>query len=234
MYYQVLFGRSCSAKAGRHRWAGLSLSIQLCGAFIWATSPNLATVVAGAFARPDEAGNGEYLALVGEFMSFHEIVETLNRQGHKFSFKQVPKEVFAALFPGAGEAAETFTYFRSHTYLGSDSYDRIALAKKNSRPATNHLFGLGSTTCPNLDALNALAPVELCLRPDPVPVPSLPPRSHSARLNSFVASDYLLLGPEPWRSTANFADPVSLARCLLDCFSHCASRGFLGGVNAGP
>jgi hypothetical protein len=63
-------------------------------------------------------------------MSFHEIVETLNRQGHKFSFKQVPKEVFAALFPGAAEIAETFSYFQSHTYLGSDSYDRIALQTK--------------------------------------------------------------------------------------------------------
>src|SRR6266699_6959154 len=79
---------------------------------------------------PDEAGNGEYLPLVGDFMSFNEIVETLNRQGHEFSFKQVPKEVFATLFPGAAELAETFSYFQVHTYLGSDSSDRIALANK--------------------------------------------------------------------------------------------------------
>jgi hypothetical protein len=63
-------------------------------------------------------------------MSFNEIVDTLNRQGHKFSVKQVPKEVFAALFPGAAEAAETFMYFQAHTYLGSNSYDQIALANK--------------------------------------------------------------------------------------------------------
>jgi len=63
-------------------------------------------------------------------MSFSEIVDTLNRQGHKFSFKQVPKEVYASLFPGATEVAETFSYFQAHTYLGSDSYDRIALANK--------------------------------------------------------------------------------------------------------
>ena len=44
--------------------------------------------------------------------------------------KQVSKEVFAALFPGAAEAAETFSYFQARTYLGSDSYDRIALANK--------------------------------------------------------------------------------------------------------
>jgi uncharacterized protein YbjT (DUF2867 family) len=76
----------------------------------------LGNIVAGAFAHPDEAGNGEYLPLGGDFMSFHEIVDTLNRQGHKFSFKQVPKEVFAAQLPGAAEAAETFRYFQAHTY----------------------------------------------------------------------------------------------------------------------
>jgi uncharacterized protein YbjT (DUF2867 family) len=90
----------------------------------------LGNIVAGAFAHPDEAGNGEYLPLVGDFMSFDEIVETLNRQGHEFSFKQAPKELFATLFPGAAEIAEMFSYFEAHTYLGSDSTDRIALANK--------------------------------------------------------------------------------------------------------
>src|SRR5712664_1796414 len=90
----------------------------------------LGNIVAGAFAHPSEAGHGEYLPLVGDFLSFNEIVETLNRQGHKFSFKQVPKEVFATLFPGAAELAEMFSYWEAHTYLGSDSSDRIALANK--------------------------------------------------------------------------------------------------------
>ena len=90
----------------------------------------LGNIVAGAFAHPDEAGNGECLPLVGDFMSFNEIIGTLNGQGHKFSFKKVPKEVFAALFPGAAELAEMFSYWEVHTYLGSDSSDRIALANK--------------------------------------------------------------------------------------------------------
>jgi uncharacterized protein YbjT (DUF2867 family) len=90
----------------------------------------LGNVVAGAFAHPGEAGNGEYLPLVGDFLSFNEIVETLNRQGHEFSFKQVPTVSFAKLFPGAPEIAEMFSYFQAHTYLGSDSTDRIALANK--------------------------------------------------------------------------------------------------------
>jgi uncharacterized protein YbjT (DUF2867 family) len=90
----------------------------------------LGNIVAGAFAHPDQAGHGEYLPLVGDFMSFNEIIDTLNRQGHEFSFSQVPKEVFATSFPGAAEIAATFAYFQAHTYLGSDSRDRIALANK--------------------------------------------------------------------------------------------------------
>jgi uncharacterized protein YbjT (DUF2867 family) len=90
----------------------------------------LGDIVAGAFAHPDEAGNGQYLPLVGDFMSFSEIVETLNRQGHNFSYKQVPKESFAGAFPGATEIAEMFSYWEAHTYLGGDSSDQIALANK--------------------------------------------------------------------------------------------------------
>ncbi len=90
----------------------------------------LGNIVVGAFAHSDEAGNGEYLPLVGDFMSFHEIVDTLNRQGHRFTVKQVPKEVFATFFPGAAEIAAMFSYWEAHTYLGSDSHDRIALANK--------------------------------------------------------------------------------------------------------
>ena len=90
----------------------------------------LGDIVAGAFAHPDQAGGGEHLPLVGDFMSFDEIVGTLNRQGHAFSVKQVPKEDFAGFFPGAAEIAEMFSYFQAHTYLGSDSYDEIALANK--------------------------------------------------------------------------------------------------------
>jgi len=90
----------------------------------------LGNIVAGAFAHPHEVGNGQYLPLVGDFMSFSEIVEILNRQGHNFLFKQVPKESFAGSFPGATEIAEMFSYWEAHTYLGSDSFDRIALANK--------------------------------------------------------------------------------------------------------
>ncbi len=90
----------------------------------------LGGIVAGAFAQPELAGRGEHLPLVGDFQSFNEVLATLNRQGHKFSFKQVPREVFAGWFPGAADIAAMLAYFEAHTYLGSDSREAIALANK--------------------------------------------------------------------------------------------------------
>ena len=90
----------------------------------------LGRIVAGAFAQPELAGAGEHLPLVGDFLSFNEIVATLGRQGNKFSFKQVPREVFAGWFPAAEDVAAMLAYFEAHTYLGSDSRDAIALANK--------------------------------------------------------------------------------------------------------
>src|SRR5258708_7642463 len=90
----------------------------------------LGRIVVGAFAQPELAGHGEHLPLVGDFLSFNEIVATLSRQGYKVSFKQVPREVFAGWFPGAEGIAAMLAYFEAHTYLGSDSRDAIALANK--------------------------------------------------------------------------------------------------------
>jgi hypothetical protein len=88
----------------------------------------LGNIVAGAFAHPDDAGNGEYLPLVGDFMSFNEIVGTLST-GSQLLIRTSPKGGFRYSLP-RGEIAETFSYFQAHTYLGSESYDRIALADK--------------------------------------------------------------------------------------------------------
>jgi hypothetical protein len=90
----------------------------------------LGRIVVGAFAQPELAGHGEHLPLVGDFLSFNEIVATLNRQGHNVSFKQVPREVFSGWFPGAEGVAAMLAYFEAHTYLGSESSAAIALANK--------------------------------------------------------------------------------------------------------
>ncbi len=90
----------------------------------------LGKIVAGAFANPDLAGGGQYLPLVGDLLSFSDIVATLNAQGHAYTFNRVPAEVFSRFFPGAGELAEMFGYFEEHTYLGAPSDDRIALARR--------------------------------------------------------------------------------------------------------
>ena len=129
-YYQSLVGALAPQKQadGSVGWAlPLDPTVQV---IHMGDITELGNIVAGAFAHPDEAGNGEYLPLVGDFMSFNEIVETLNRQGHNFSYKQVPKESFAGSFPGAAELAEMFSYWEAHTYLGSDSSAQIALTNK--------------------------------------------------------------------------------------------------------
>ena len=90
----------------------------------------LGRVVAGAFLQPELAGKGAHLPLVGDFLSFNEIIAILGRQGNKYSFKRVPREVFAGWFPGAESVAAMLAYFEAHTYLGSDSREAIALANK--------------------------------------------------------------------------------------------------------
>jgi uncharacterized protein YbjT (DUF2867 family) len=84
----------------------------------------LGDIVAGAFAHPEQVGHGEYLPHVGDFLSFNEVVETLNRLGHHLSVTQVPPDGWPA------EIANTFRYFQAHTYLGSESSGRIAVANR--------------------------------------------------------------------------------------------------------
>ncbi len=91
---------------------------------------DLGAVVAGAFAHPDQAGDGEVLAMSGGLLSFGDVVGTLNSQGHQVVFQQVPGEVFADFFPGAREIVSMMGYWQEYTYFGPDADTKIALANK--------------------------------------------------------------------------------------------------------
>jgi hypothetical protein len=56
---------------------------------------NLGGVVAGAFDNPDVVGDGAYVSSGAALMSFEDIVDTFNAQGHAVAAMQVPAEVFA-------------------------------------------------------------------------------------------------------------------------------------------
>jgi uncharacterized protein YbjT (DUF2867 family) len=121
-YYQNLLGAMAPQKHADGT-AGWALPLD----------PERRVIHMGDIAHPELAGHGEYLPLVGDFLSFNEIVATLGRQGTRLSFKRVPREVFAGWFPGADSIAAMLAYFEAHTYLGTDSRDAIALANVVAR-----------------------------------------------------------------------------------------------------
>ncbi len=79
----------------------------------------LGAAVAGAFLHPEKTGTGQYLPVVGDLMSFEEIISTLAAQGKTVTYQEVPADVFATFFPGADELGQMFAYFQSHTYMGN-------------------------------------------------------------------------------------------------------------------
>jgi uncharacterized protein YbjT (DUF2867 family) len=123
-YYQNLAGALAAQDQGNgtRGWA-LTIDPDVRGIHM-GDIEELGEIVAGAFAHPELAGHGEYLPLVGDFMSFNEIVATLNVQGHRYSFKRVPGDGWPT------EIVNTFRHFEANTYLGGNWNDRIALAKK--------------------------------------------------------------------------------------------------------
>lgn len=129
-FYQNLTGVMAphALQDGRPGWA-LPLDPAVRGIHMGDVT-ELGAIVAGAFAQPGLAGHGDYLPLVGDLMSFDDIVATLNGQGHDYGFHRVPRELFASFFPGADETASMFDHFQAHTYLGADMSGAIALANR--------------------------------------------------------------------------------------------------------
>jgi hypothetical protein len=66
---------------------------------------------------------------LGDFMSCDEIVNTLNRQGHPFSFHQIPRDGVPA------EVADTFGYFEGTRIRVR--IRRIELRSRTEEPAGN-------------------------------------------------------------------------------------------------
>ena len=90
----------------------------------------LGNVVAGAFERPDDVGQGQHLSLAGDLMSWNDVVETLRNQGHNLAYSQVQDDPFGV--------REMFAYFEAHTYFGPDADTKIALAKRvSTKPFTD-------------------------------------------------------------------------------------------------
>ena len=93
---------------------------------------DLGGVVAGAFENPAIVGDDAYLSSAAGLMSFGDIVETLNAQGHLVAAIEVPADIFATFFPGAEEMAQMMAYWQRYTSLGPGRDEAIALARRVS------------------------------------------------------------------------------------------------------
>ena len=95
-------------------------------------------VVAGAFLHADEVGAGSYLSSAVGLMSFGDVADTLNSQGHSLSVLEVPSEAFATFFTGAEEMAQMMGYWQKYTYLGPGGDEVIAAARRvSTTPSTD-------------------------------------------------------------------------------------------------
>ena len=90
----------------------------------------LGKLVARVFEQPDLVGQGQHLAAAAGMVSWTELIDTLNAQGHDLKYNRVPARAFDGFFPGAAELREMFEYFEAHTYFGPDADVKIALANK--------------------------------------------------------------------------------------------------------
>jgi uncharacterized protein YbjT (DUF2867 family) len=93
---------------------------------------DLGGVVAGAFENPELVGDGAYLSSAAALVSFQDIVDTLNAQGHSVTAIHVPAEIFATFFPSAEEMAQMMGYWQRYTYLGPGGDEAVALARRIS------------------------------------------------------------------------------------------------------
>ena len=105
-------------------------------------------IVAGAFAHPDQAGNGEYLPLVGDFMSFNEIVDTLNRQGHRVLIQTSPRGSIRQALPGCRRDRSDVCLVPGLHLFGRGLARPNRARQQASGPATDQVLDMGPSQSP--------------------------------------------------------------------------------------
>ena len=88
----------------------------------------LGKIVAAAFNQPDKAGNGQHLALASDYLSWQNLVDILNSQGHKLEFEQISAEEYDGFFPSAKEFRHMMSFWQENHYFGPGGEQKIALA----------------------------------------------------------------------------------------------------------
>ena len=81
----------------------------------------LGSVVVGAFEHPEIVGEGQYLSLGGDLLSWDDVIATLRQLGHDIAYQQTDEDPYWM--------RDMFAYFEKYTYFGPDSDEKIALAK---------------------------------------------------------------------------------------------------------
>ena len=144
-YYQNLVGALAPQKQADGSWGWtLPLDPTVRGIHMGDIS-ELGNIVAGAFAHPDQAGNGEYLPLVGDFMSFNEIIDTLNRQGHALLIQASPEGSLRCVISWRRRDGGQIQLLRS-SFLSGFEFDRPDSTRKQDRwQATDQVVGVGSS-----------------------------------------------------------------------------------------
>jgi uncharacterized protein YbjT (DUF2867 family) len=81
----------------------------------------LGSVVVGAFEHPETVGEGQYLSVGGDLLSWDDVIATLREQGHNIAYEQTDEDPYWM--------RDMFAYFEAYTYFGPESDDNIARAK---------------------------------------------------------------------------------------------------------
>ena len=87
-------------------------------------------LVAGVFEQREEVGNGSYLSMSGDLVSWDEITATLQSQGHSIGYIESTEDPYFM--------RDMFSYMAKYTYFGPDAGTKIAGARAvTTEPFTN-------------------------------------------------------------------------------------------------